>query len=162
MINLWFFDNLGIDEHLYHLGAVWLGGLAGIAALIGISILLYRRLRIKRIWVNSGKMDIFVLILLFLLIIEGVYITLVSEPFPYRETIAPWFRSVLMFKPNPLYMLDVPFILKLHVHMGFFFFGLLPYTKVVHLWSLPLEYLRRNYIIYRSRNLLRSLKLMGK
>lgn len=166
IIPKYLFDSIGIDEHLYHIGAVWFGGAAGLVTLFGIIILVYRRLAVSRIRINSGTMDILVVLLLLLLVIQGTYMTIVRNAlvgaFQYRETIGPWFRSLLLLKPNPAYMTEVPLIFQFHVLTGFLFFGFMPYTRIVHLWSLPLEYLKRSYIVYRSHNFLRTLRRVSR
>jgi nitrate reductase gamma subunit len=36
-------DWVGLDQHMYHLGAFWGGGLAGIGLVVGLGLLIYRR-----------------------------------------------------------------------------------------------------------------------
>jgi len=46
---------------------------------------------------------------------------------------------------------EVPVVFKLHVLMGFAVFAVWPFTRLVHVWSMPIEYLNRPYIQYVSR-----------
>lgn len=166
LVPKWVFPMLGIDDHLYHLGAVWFGGTIGIVTLVGIIILYYRRVFSKRVHYQSSKMDWVILIILLVVILEGVYVTIIYNTtvgeFDYRSTIGPWFRGILTFTPDPSLMVNVPFSYKLHVFTGFLLFGILPFTRLVHIWSLPLEYLSRRYIIFRSQNFLRTLHIIKK
>ena len=150
-----FLESLGVSESLYHSGAVYVGGLAGIITLIGILILLNRRLTNKRVRITSDTSDIITVILIFLIIIVGIYNTFIGtrlySDFDYRETISPWFRGLLTFVPNPSLMRGVPLGFQLHILISFALIGIWPFTRLVHVWSVPLTYFKRRYIIYRKR-----------
>lgn len=148
-------ESFGVSESMYHSGAVYVGGLAGIITLIGILILLNRRLTNKRVRITSDTSDIITLILIFLIIIVGIYNTVIGTRlhpnFDYRETISPWFRGLLTFVPNPSLMRGVPLGFQLHILISFALIGIWPFTRLVHVWSVPLTYFKRRYIIYRKR-----------
>lgn len=148
-------EAVGVSQEMYHAGAVYGGGFAGIMTLAGIGILLFRRLNVKRVRVTSSFTDILVAVLLFLIILMGVYNTLGYNMFvggfDYRESIGPWLRGIFTFTPNPTFMSDVPLFFKLHVIFSFAIFGIWPFTRLVHVWSMPISYLKRSYIVYRSR-----------
>lgn len=151
-----FFEGIGVTEEMYHTSAIFGGGLAGIITFIGIMILLFRRIGDKRIRRTSSIGDMVVAILLFVEVGMGLYNTLghnlLVGGFDYRVTIAPWFRGLLIFRPDPSLMVSVPLVYKLHTLFAFAIFGIWPFTRLVHVWSLPIEYLKRSFIIYRSRN----------
>lgn len=147
------FETFGITEQMYHTGAVYGGGLAGIITLAGIAILLFRRFNVKRVRATSSLSDFLIATLLFVVVLMGVYNTLgynltVGE-FDYRETIAPWLRGLLTFSPDASLMIKVPLFFKLHVIVSFAIFGIWPFTRLVHVWSFPLDYIKRSYILYR-------------
>ncbi|MGD8190988.1 respiratory nitrate reductase subunit gamma [Brevibacillus ginsengisoli] len=148
-------ESLGVSEHLYHMGAVYGGGLAGIMTLAGITILFLRRLNVKRVRAISSASDILVAVLLLVNVAMGVYNTLGYNlfvgGFDYRETIAPWLRGLITFRPDASLMADVPLFFKLHVILSFAVFGIWPFTRLVHVWSVPVAYFKRSYIVYRSR-----------
>lgn len=148
-------ESLGVSEHLYHAGAVYGGTAAGLLTLAGITILLFRRLNVKRVRATSSASDILVAILLFAVIGMGLLATVghnVFGTYDYRETISPWIRGIFTFTPDPALMSGVPFFYKLHVLMAFAIFGIWPFTRLVHVWSVPIAYFRRSYIVYRRRN----------
>jgi nitrate reductase gamma subunit len=150
-------DSLGITEKIFHASAITSGGAAGLITLAGIFLLSLRRLANKRVRLTSSFTDILVTILLLVVIGMGVSNTLgfnllVKSSFNYRETIAPWLRGLLVFAPDPSLMKAVPLSFKLHIILAFSIFGLWPFTRLVHVWSIPLEYLKRSYILYRDRN----------
>ncbi|WML44918.1 respiratory nitrate reductase subunit gamma [Neobacillus sp. PS3-40] len=163
LVPLVVYNTLGITEHMYHLGAVWIGGLAGIATIIGVLLLMIRRFTVKRIFVNSTYRDVIVLILLTLTIFSGFFNTIWytgrGVAFEYRETISPWFRGILYLDPMPGLMTRIPFGFKIHVVSAFLLFGIWPFTRLVHVWSLPLEYLGRRYVVYRAVHTRRALMM---
>ncbi|GAX91404.1 respiratory nitrate reductase subunit gamma [Effusibacillus lacus] len=148
-------EAFGISERLYHLGAVYGGTLAGLMTVAGISILLFRRVTNKRVRITSSTSDMLVAILLFAVIGMGLLATVghnMLSSYDYRVTISPWVRGILTFTPDASLMTGVPIFFKLHVLLAFAIFGVWPFTRLVHVWSVPLAYFRRSYILYRSRN----------
>jgi len=145
----------GISNELYHQIAILTGTIAGIVALIGLWILTRRRFTNKRIIATSSFTDKLILILLLAEMLLGLYNTLfhnlIFGDYYYRETISPWFRGLFVFAPNAKLMANVPFAFKLHILLGFIIFGLWPFTRLVHVWSIPIAYMRRTRMIYRRR-----------
>jgi nitrate reductase gamma subunit len=148
------YESLGINEHQYHTVAL-IGGIpAGIAAVLGLIILAYRRTTVRRIIVTSTKSDFLSLFFLIIVAISGLSATFLNiEPkgFDYRETIGPWLRSVLFFHADASLMNSVPMWFKIHIISAMGIFAVWPFTRLVHVFSLPLRYLSRSYVIYRKR-----------
>ena len=46
---------------------------------------------------------------------------------------------------------EAPVVYQLHAVCGFLFLALWPFTRLVHVWSAPLAYLWRPYVVYRAR-----------
>ena len=145
-------EAIGVNNHIYHIGAVF-----GIITLIGMLLLTLRRLSIKNVRRLSSFSDIFVNLVLLIILIMGCYSTLVTNAiqpeFDYRQTIAIWFRHLFMFSPNADLMLNVPWSFKLHILLGFTVFACWPFTRLVHVWSVPLSYMNRRYIVYRKNKI---------
>ncbi|MGX1900884.1 respiratory nitrate reductase subunit gamma [Thermolongibacillus altinsuensis] len=149
-----FYDAIGISEEIYHTMAIGFGIPAGVAAIIGLAILVQRRLTVKRIRLTSSKADFLVLFLLAIVMLTGLASTLLnvdSKGFDYRTTISPWFRSVLMFQADPSYMVNVPIWFKIHIVAALSIFIVWPFTRLVHVFSMPFRYLGRSYVVYRKR-----------
>ncbi|MNO14903.1 Nitrate reductase-like protein NarX [compost metagenome] len=146
-------EAMGVNEHWYHIGAVYIGGIFGMATLAGMLILTSRRFTIKNVRRLSSASDLIVNSLLLFIVFMGMYSTLVTNAvqpeFDYRETISVWFRGLFMFSPDPSLMKDVPVSFKIHVLSGFAIFAFWPFTRLVHVWSVPLNYVGRSYILYR-------------
>lgn len=145
---------IGVNDHLYHLGAVYIGGFFGFVTFAGMLILTTRRFTIKNVRKLSSVSDLIVNTLLLFIICLGMYATLVTNAvqpdFDYRTSISVWFRDLLAFHPDPALMRDVPISFQLHILSGFFIFALWPFTRLVHVWSVPLNYVGRSYILYRK------------
>ena len=150
-----FMESLGVSESLYHAGAVYGGGVAGIITLAGILLLLNRRFANKRVRGTSDTGDFVTVIMLSLIVLIGIYNTLIGNQlhpdFDYRETISPWVRGLITFTPDFSLMNEVPLGFQLHVLISFALIGIWPFTRLVHVWSVPLSYFKRSYILYRKR-----------
>lgn len=51
-------EMVGVDEHLYHAGALYIGGLAGILLVVGFLLLMKRRFGTSYMKVNTSSMDV--------------------------------------------------------------------------------------------------------
>lgn len=147
-------EAVGVSDHLYHIGAVYIGSIFGIITLIGMFLLTARRITKHNVRRLSSASDIFVNLLLLLIVFVGCYATLVTNvttpEFDYRQTISIWFRGLFMLSPDASLMTQVPLAFKLHVLLGFTIMACWPFTRLVHVWSVPLSYANRSYIIYRK------------
>jgi nitrate reductase gamma subunit len=146
---------VGINDEAYHVIAV-IGGLAaGGAVAVGFAALVYRRIRFPRVRVTTTRTDVAVFGLLAVGIVTGLLATITNfgDAVHYRETVAPYFRQLFVFDPEPELMTGggVTFIFQLHVTVVWFLYALWPFSRLVHAWSLPVDYLRRSPIVYRSR-----------
>ncbi|MGG1619060.1 respiratory nitrate reductase subunit gamma [Paenibacillus sp. NRS-1782] len=144
---------LGVNDHLYHIGAVYVGGIFGVMTFLGMLVLTSRRFTIRSVRRLSTASDLVVNVLLLAIVCMGMFATLVTNAvqpeFDYRETISIWFRGLFIFRVDPTLMRDVPMSFRLHILMGFAIFAFWPFTRLVHVWSVPLNYVRRSYILYR-------------
>ncbi len=145
---------VGISDHLYHMGAIWVGGFFGVVTFLGMFILTSRRFTIKSVRKLSSTSDLIVNALLLFIVFIGMYSvigTSVTQPdFDYRDSISIWFRSLLIFRADASFMSQVPLAFQLHVISGFLITAMWPFTRLVHVWSVPLNYVGRSYIIYRK------------
>ena len=145
---------VGLSESAYHVIAVIGGITAGGAVIVGFLVLLYRRVRFPRVRVTTTGMDLAVFALLAVGIVTGLLATLTNlgDAVHYRETVGPYFRKVLVLDPEPGLMTGdgVTAIFQIHVVSVWFLYALWPFSRLVHAWSIPVDYLRRSPIPYRS------------
>ena len=147
-------DAVGIDQHLYHWIAIVAGGAAGLLLSFGALVLVYRRLRIDRIRATTLRSDWVMYPLLLATILLGMLCTFVGgvvDDYDYRETVSPWFRSVFTLQPKGDLMVDAPFLFQAHVTIAWLLYAVWPYTRLVHVWSVPVAYVARSPIVYRAK-----------
>jgi nitrate reductase gamma subunit len=146
---------VGIDDSAYHVVAVVGGVAAGAAVAVGFLVLVYRRLRFPRVRVVTTRMDVAVFALLAVGIVTGILATTTNlgDSVHYRESVAPYFRQLFILDPEPALMTGpgVSFIFQLHVVAVWFLYALWPFSRLVHAWSIPVDYFRRSPIPYRGR-----------
>jgi nitrate reductase gamma subunit len=149
-------DAVGISETAYHAVAVTLGTVAGFCTLAGIAILVYRRRTVGPVFSATTRNDKLMYVLLVLTIVLGLATTvlgnLTGHPHDYRLTVAPWFRSIFYLQPNTSLIIQAPIGFRLHVLSAWALFAFWPFSRLVHVFSAPLGYLTRPYIVYRSRD----------
>jgi nitrate reductase gamma subunit len=147
--------SVGVSEHLYHLISVTAGAISGSTMTIGFILLAARRVRSSRVRRVTTRTDIAVYIALGLMIVTGMYATvgvnLLGGGYDYRLTVGPYFRSIFTLHPHTALISGAPLIYQVHVLAAFGLYTLWPFSRLVHAWSVPLRYLARAPIIYRSR-----------
>jgi respiratory nitrate reductase gamma subunit len=147
---------VGLSDDYYH-GIAVVGGIAaGGAVCVGFAILVYRRIRFPRVRVTTTRMDVATFGLLALGIVTGMLATLANlgDAVHYRESVAPYFRQLMVLDPKPGLMTGehISFIFQLHVTAVWFLYALWPFSRLVHAWSIPVDwFVRRSPIPYRSR-----------
>lgn len=151
------FDAVGVTHGFKQVTAMVVGGIAGILALVGASLLLHRRLTDPRIRRTSSFGDIAVLVLLWLQLVFGVAsIWWTSQHLDGSEMVRlmGWANAILVFDAAAASQLeDVAWIYKLHIILGLLLFAITPFTRLVHIWSAPIWYLfRPGYQVVRSRH----------
>ena len=136
--------------------AMMAGGVFGTICFIGMVLLIRRRLFDPRIRATSQFSDIAILLILFVQLILG----LLTIPFSAQHldgssmiALANWAQSLVTFQGGAAdYVVGEAFIFKIHLFLGLTIFLLFPFTRLVHVWSVPLKYLTRSgYQIVRRR-----------
>jgi nitrate reductase gamma subunit len=149
-------DSAGISEHTYHVAAVTLGTVSGAMTLSGVAILIYRRRTTGPVFSATTRNDKGMYVLLVATLIAGLATTvlgnLTGHPHDYRLSVAPYFRSVFYFHPHADLIGDAPVGFQIHVMLAWVLFAAWPFTRLVHVFSAPVGYLTRPYIVYRSRD----------
>ncbi|HAM50741.1 MAG TPA: respiratory nitrate reductase subunit gamma [Nitrospiraceae bacterium] len=125
-----------------------IGGMAlGILALIGIIILIMRRILNSKSQAVTSVMDWILLADLLLQISAGVYIALFYRwgSLWYIYTASPWLRSLVSLVPRFDFISPLPWIVRFHAVNAFVVIGLFPFTRLVHIFTVPISYLWRPY-----------------
>lgn len=153
---VWVLDALGIPYSLKQILAIVVGGVAGVAALVGATMLLHRRLVDPRIRATSSFADIGILALIWLQLLIGLgTITLSVGHLDGAEMVRfmTWSQSVMGFQINAWQeVIGVHWLYKTHILLGLLIVLLFPFTRLVHMLSAPLRYLwRPGFQVVRSR-----------
>ncbi|GAA3389222.1 respiratory nitrate reductase subunit gamma [Cryptosporangium minutisporangium] len=148
-------DAVGISEHAYHVIAVTTGAVAGFCTLAGLTILIYRRRTVGPVFSATTRNDKLMYVVLTATIVFGLSNTVlgnvIGQASDYRESVSPWFRSLFYFRPEPELMADAGLGYQLHALSACALFAIWPFTRLVHVFSAPIGYFTRPYIVYRSR-----------
>ncbi|MFI1566516.1 respiratory nitrate reductase subunit gamma [Streptomyces sp. NPDC020490] len=146
----------GMSEHAYHTTAVVGGSVAGVAMVTGLGMLCARRLLTRRIRITTDRSDKVLFPLLAAAVVLGITATATHNVFgggyDYRETVSVWFRGLFTLQPQPDAISGAPLLFQLHALTACLLFAAWPFTRLVHVWSVPLGYLTRPYLVYRRRS----------
>ena len=137
--------------------AMTAGGIFGTLCLIGLVMLLSRRLTNPRIRATSHFADIMILVVLLVQLVLG----LITIPYSAQHldgssmiALANWAQHVVTFRSGAAeFIIREAWVFKLHLVLGMSIFVLFPFTRLVHIWSVPVQYITRsNYQIVRKRS----------
>lgn len=152
---LFIWEALGVSHGAKQILAMAAGGLAGMLCLIGLCLLLHRRLFDPRIRKNSSFADIAVLVLLLAQLLLGLMTIPVSmQHLDGHEMVKfmNWAQHIVTFRSGAHeFITDVALVFKLHITLGLFLLLIFPFTRLVHALSAPVAYLVRPYQIVRKR-----------
>lgn len=152
------FEALGISHTAKQLTAIIVGGLAGVLCLIGLVMLLYRRLFDPRIRVNSSAADIAVLVLFLAQLLLGlgsIFVSLRHLDGSEMVALMGWAQHIVTLRPGAADLVaGVSIIFKIHLVLGMTIFLIFPFTRLVHIWSAPIWYLgRQGYQVVRTKRI---------
>ncbi|WP_435138749.1 respiratory nitrate reductase subunit gamma [Pseudopelagicola sp. nBUS_19] len=150
------YDALGVGHGFKQGLAAIGGGIAGVMALIGGSMLAHRRFADPRVRATSNRSDNAIILVLIAQLVLGLATVIVSLGHMDGHAMVNlmnWANGIFTFDPAAAsYIADAHFFFKLHILLGLIIFILFPFTRLVHMLSAPLRYLwRPGYQIVRSR-----------
>jgi len=133
------------------------GGAAGVVAIVGLSILIWRRLFDVRIRRNSRISDIVIVLMLWVQLALGLWTVVLSMRHMdgvLFESLTSYVKGIVTFQPGAADMLrGVPLTYQLHILLGFTLFLVSPFTRMIHIWSGmgTVAYLVRPFQLVRKR-----------
>lgn len=148
---------LGVSAPAKQMLAMVAGGAAGLACLVGLVLLIHRRLVEPRIRATTRTMDLAVLYLLLAQLLLGLISIFVSAG--HRDggemiKLMMWAQHIVTFRGDAAaFVTDVALIFKLHLVLGMTIFLVFPFSRLVHVWSgfATLGYVTRAYQVVRHR-----------
>jgi respiratory nitrate reductase gamma subunit len=149
-------EAIGMSEDTYRWFSAIAGAVAGAVCAVGFVGLVYRRVTNVRVRRTTSRTDLLVYLLLVALIGMGVWMTfadnlITHSPYDYRESVAEWWRSLFLLQPDIDAVEGANVLYQVHAIVAWGFWALFPFSRLVHAWSIPLQYLGRPYVLYRRR-----------
>jgi nitrate reductase gamma subunit len=122
-----------------------IGTACAVLAIAGLALLIYRRITSLRVQAVTTRMDLIVVALLWLQVLVGL---LSAAQFRYGSawstgTVVPYLWGLFTLSPDMTYVADFPMLFKLHIVGAWLIILLLPFTRLMHVLALPLQYLWR-------------------
>jgi len=153
---IWIFDAIGISHGAKQLLAVVAGGIAGVMALVGGGMLFHRRWTDPRIRQTSSFWDIAILGMLLAQLVLGlgtIFVSLGHLDGHEMVKFMSWAQGIFTFDGAAAsYIADVSWVFKLHLFLGLTIILVFPFTRLVHMLSVPVRYIwRPGYQVVRSR-----------
>lgn len=146
---------LGLSTSAKQMLAVAAGGVFGGVCLKGMIILIRRRLTDPRIRATSSRMDIFILLLIAAQLVLGLLtlpISIYHSDGANMLLLSEWAQRIVTFRSGAADQIsEIGIIFKLHLFLGQTLFLVFPFSRLVHVWSVPLGYVTRPYQVVRRR-----------
>lgn len=132
------------------------GGVFGVICLIGLLMLIVRRMTDPRVRASSSTSDILILWVLLAQLCLGLLTIVASTQHldgSVMVLLGNWAQHLVILQPTVAAesIAPVGLVYKLHVFLGMTLFVLFPFTRLVHMVSAPVWYLGRRYQIVRQK-----------
>lgn len=151
------FETIGITHAFKQSMANVIGGTGGTIAFLGLLLLLRRRLSDSRLRPTSLFGDVALLLLILVQLGLGLSTIPVAvvkmsngcDALPFMW----WAQSIVTLRPGAAvsYIASVPLIFKLHIINGLTIALVLPFTRLVNIWSVPVWFLNRGRAAAKNR-----------
>lgn len=148
---------LGVEASAKQMLAIVAGGIFGVICLIGLILLIHRRLTEARIRATTRPIDLAVLYLLLAQLLLGLFsITVSARHLDGGEMVKLmlWAQHIMLLRGDAAnFVSDAALIFKLHLVLGMTIFLMFPFSRLVHIWSgfATLGYITRAYQVVRQR-----------
>lgn len=133
------------------------GGVAGVFALAGLTMLIHRRLADPRIHANTRPWDVAILSILWIQLVLGLWTIYFSAEHlggPTFLRLVQYVQGIVVFRAgNADLLVGVPWVYRAHIALGLTIFLVFPFTRLAHIWSgfATVAYLFRPPQLVRSR-----------
>ncbi|KPC52490.1 respiratory nitrate reductase subunit gamma [Amantichitinum ursilacus] len=152
---LW--DALGVSHGVKQMIAMVAGGVFGSMALVGLALMIYRRVSDARLRAMTTWRDKLTLGWIGVTLLLGLSTILVSRDHldgHMMTLFMAWAQHIVTCRPDAAALVaDAPMVFKLHMLMGMTLFVIFPFTRLVHVWSGfgTASYLLRAWQVVRPR-----------
>ena len=149
------FHVLGVSASAKQIVAIVAGGFFGGLCFVGLTMLVRRRLTDSRLKATSSRMDVVILLVLYAQLTLG----LLTIPFSLMHLdghnmlqLMTWARNIVTLDPQQAVpaLAEIGLLFKVHLLLGMTVFLLFPFSRLVHIWSVPVGYPVRPYQVVRQ------------
>ncbi|MDX1583658.1 MAG: respiratory nitrate reductase subunit gamma [Thermoanaerobaculia bacterium] len=118
---------------------------AAVLTVLGLVVLFIRRVTHRAVQSTTTVMDLIVLGVLLAQVVIGLGVATLHRWGALWSvgTTTPYLLSLLMLQPDASLVAGMPPLMKLHLAGAWIVLALIPFTRLAHIFSIPLEYLRR-------------------
>lgn len=154
---VWVWDTLGIPHGAKQLFAMVAGGIMGTLCLVGVVLLLARRIandRLRRATTFKDKIVLLWILATLLLGLSSIFVSAGHMDGHMMVLLMTWAQHIVTFRGDAAgFIVDAPLVFKLHLFMGISLFVIFPFTRLVHVWSGfgAVTYLGRAFQLVRPR-----------
>ncbi|KFI09074.1 respiratory nitrate reductase subunit gamma [Massilia sp. BSC265] len=154
---VWVWDTLGVPHGAKQLFAMVAGGIMGTLCLVGILMLLARRIandRLRRATTFKDKIVLLWILGTLLLGLSSIFVSAGHMDGHMMVLLMTWAQHIVTFRGDAAgFIIDAPLVFKLHLFMGISLFVIFPFTRLVHVWSGfgAVTYLGRAFQLVRPR-----------
>ncbi len=147
----------GLSTQFKQLLAIVVGAILGVICLIGLILLIHRRLSEPRIAATSRFSDWLTLFWILAVLLLGLLSIFTSSQ--HRDgslmiALGDWAQRIVTFRSGAAeVMVGAPWVYQLHMVLGMTLFLIFPFTRLVHVWSgfASVTYLGRAWQLVRPR-----------
>lgn len=127
------------------LGIEMVGLAFSFACLFGLVVLTFRRITSDRVQAVTSGVDLLVLFLLIAQVLVGIATASLHRwgAAWATGTVVPYLWSLFSLQPNTAFIADLPLLAKAHIILAFVLIFLIPFSRLIHMFALPLHYLTR-------------------
>lgn len=150
-------DWLGVPHSVKQAVAMTAGGLMGAMCLVGLAILLHRRITNPRLAALTKTGDKVLLVWILVTLLLGL--STIGESASHMDgammvRLMTWAQHIVTFRGDAAsYVSEAPLIFRCHLFMGMTLFVIFPFTRLVHVWSgfASVTYVSRAWQLVRGR-----------
>jgi len=152
---------LGVSDADHQQMELMMGSVFGTTAIVGLFFLIKRRLQQPRVRSAGGRMDLVIVLLLAVVLVLGMstlpWSFQTRTDGRYLVALNQWSQALLRLQPGASdALLGVPWAFKLHIVGGLSVFLIFPFTRLVHVCSVPVAYL-----LHSHRQIVRAARSYG-
>ncbi|MGH7181624.1 MAG: respiratory nitrate reductase subunit gamma [Nitrospiraceae bacterium] len=154
---------IGLIPHRHQILAIVTGLLFAVACLVGLVLLMHRRATQPRVRATTRPMDVVVLVWILLVLGFGmstIYFSSQELSGTRLVALSDWTQRIITFRGGAAELVaEAHWVYKVHIVLGMTLFALVPFSRLVHIWSgfATVVYLFRPHLVvrpaWRNRNI---------